>query len=112
MANCTWLSQGQQHFINDHVQKFRDAKTSGTLAAFYDEFYGNWFTRFPELNIVFPDANAIDDLSKEDKEELEWHINKKKAVCIKKNLQSCAHTLFRDFDRRWHGRRGFSFEHT
>jgi hypothetical protein len=82
----TWPSQGQQHFINDYVQKFRDAKTSGTLAAFYDEFYGNWFTRFPELNIVFPDANVMDDLSKEEKEELEWHIKKKKAVSIKKKI--------------------------
>jgi hypothetical protein len=87
MSNRTWPSRAQQHFINDHIQKFHDAKTSGTLAAFYEEFYGNWFTRFPELKVVFPDANGMDELSKEDKEELEWHIDKKKEVCIKNKIK-------------------------
>jgi hypothetical protein len=93
MSNHTWPSRGQQHFINDHIQKFRDARTSGTLATFYDEFYGNWFTRFLELNIVFPDVNAMDDLSKEDKDKLEWHMNMKKAVCIpqKKTKIMCSY---------------------
>jgi hypothetical protein len=82
MSNRNRLSQGQQRFVNDHVEKFRDANANGTVSAFYDEFYVDWFAKFPELNNVFPDVNIMDDLSREDKEELEWHINNRKAVCF------------------------------
>jgi hypothetical protein len=111
MSNRNWLSRGQQDFINDHVQQFRDAKASGTLAVFYEEFYGNWFTRFPELSIIFPDANTMNDLSKEDKEELEWHVNNKKAVCFQiLSRDPRAHASSRNFDGCWHGQRGLLFE--
>ena len=81
MSN-NWLSQDQQRFVKDHVQKFQDAKSNGTESTFYEEFYASWFTKFPELKIAFPDANTMDDLSMENKEELEWHINNRKAVCF------------------------------
>jgi hypothetical protein len=80
MLNRNGLSQDQQRFVNDHVKKFRDANTNGTVSAFYDEFYADWFAQFPELNIVFPGVNVRDDLSREDQEELEWHIKNRKAV--------------------------------
>jgi hypothetical protein len=75
-----WLSQGQQRFVKDYVLKFREAKTNGTVTAFYDDFFANWFANYPELNNAVPNANTVDDLSQEDKGELEWHINNRKAV--------------------------------
>jgi len=82
MSSREWLSKDQQNFISDHVQKFREAKAKGAVKPFYDKFYADWFTKFPELSSVFPNVKTIDDLSTDDKEELEWHVEKKKAVCF------------------------------
>jgi hypothetical protein len=82
-----WMSEDQRRFINDYVQKLQDAKANGIVAAFYDQFYADWFTKFPELGIAFPNAKTIDDLSKDDKEELEWCVKNKKAVSFDVNTK-------------------------
>jgi hypothetical protein len=82
-----WMSEDQQRFIIDYVQKFQEAAANGTAAGFYDQFYADWFTKFPELGIVFPNAKTINDLSKDDEEELEWHIKNKKAVSFDVNTK-------------------------
>jgi hypothetical protein len=80
MSSRSWLSKDQQNFISDHVPKFREAKAKGTKKPFYNEFYASWFAKFLEMSSVFPNVKMIDDLSTDDKEELEWYIERKKAV--------------------------------
>jgi len=82
MSSLAWMSKTQSSFLKDHVQKLQDARTNGTAAAFYDKFYTDWFTKFPELGLVFPNAKTIDNLSKDDKEKLKWHGKNKKVVCF------------------------------
>jgi len=99
------MSEDQQAFLKDYGRKFRDAKSKGSVTTFYDQFYADWFTKFPEISVVFPNAKSLDDLTKDDQEELKWHVNKKKAVCFNNKLviKLSTHTIFRDSDGSWDG---------
>jgi hypothetical protein len=80
------LSTQQTHFLDAWVQDLRDANANNTTTEFYEQFFSAWFSAYPELANVFPDAASINQLSNDDRELLEWHTSNRKKVRFVQSL--------------------------
>lgn len=66
-----WTSDAQRVFLEARLEEFYRSQHDKKLARFWDDVYAQWFTAFPEEQVIFgEDAPAVATMSQEQQDRV------------------------------------------
>jgi hypothetical protein len=76
---ATWTTQEQAEFLKEELPKFLTAQRQERTPRYLKDLMEQWFTRWPERDILFPDVEDV-PLTSEENEKLAAAIATRKKV--------------------------------
>jgi hypothetical protein len=82
MAPKPWTTGPQLTFLNSYIPKFVAAQSLKKTVKLWPNLFSEWFTRFPEEDVSFPDRDPLQPLTAEEKGEVDKNMKARQKVSI------------------------------
>ena len=82
MAPQSWATYEQWQWLCERKGAAADARKRGRYGSWFTSLCHDWFLRWPERQVLFPDIGHADPLTAEQAEELATAVKKRKLVSV------------------------------
>jgi hypothetical protein len=82
MAPKPWTTEPQLDLLKKYIPQFLAAQAAKKTVKLWPKLFGEWFTLFPEEDIVFQSRDPMEPLSNEQKKQLDVNMKARRSVSI------------------------------
>lgn len=66
MPKRPWAGDEQHEFLNSQLPKYLEAQPTKDYNSFWSRLFEDWFARWPEGRVLFPNKSDGEELTKEE----------------------------------------------